>query len=525
MYITPRQKKKYFIVTILLLIGLPLTVFAAISAVRYFSSAGGSETPQNVVLSNLTSTSMTVSWNTDAQTAGSVTVNSGKGDSKPFLDTRGTDKRKTHFIEIVDLDPSKEYSFTILSNTKRYTDENGSKFKFTTSPITSDTPIPKPVYGSLSGDGMEDAVVYILLNGSTSIYPAAAATTTSGKWIVDLSSLRDPASSKIVTISSDTVLNIVAKGPDTLGGTVSGTYSELVDEGGELATSVVLSDAPVETLFALIPKVAQISVVKEVVTNSTSTDTNTNTSTNTNTDTNTNTSVVTDSSKWVDLAGTTVSGNVTKATGKSSIQVTNLTDAGFSINWLSSTKVESYMKYGTVATTMSDTVYDTRDSLTSKSTYYVHSFDVTRLQPETKYYYEVYSGTTLLSSGNLTTFKTLSNPPEYKSISGKISGYSDSSDAVVTVSFANSTVSSSLTDSNGNWVVTIGDIRNASGTSYFAYTDTDKVQIDAILYANTDEIYKVAKNIESANIEIKAKTSASGRTIVKVNGLKNYGVY
>jgi uncharacterized protein YdeI (BOF family) len=531
MYITPRQKKKYFIVTIILLIGLPLTVFAGITAIRYFSSASGNETPRNVVLANLTSNSMTVSWNTDAQTAGSITVNSGKGDSKPFLDTRGTDKRKTHFVEIVDLDPSKAYSFTILSNSKRYTDENGNKFKFSTSPITSDTPIPKPVYGSLTGDGIGDAVVYITLDGNSLVYPAASATTSSGKWIVDLSSLRDPTSNKSVTVGADTKLDIIVKGPDTLGGTISGVYSDLVEEGGQLATSIILSDTPVETLFAQIPKKAQISGVTEVITKKPTTDTTAPTTPTTpTTPINTNTNIITDGSKWVNLVGTETSSNVTKSAGKNSVQVTNLTDTGFSISWLSSTKVESYIKYGTSKTSLADTVYDIRDSVTSKAKYYSHNFEVTRLQPQTKYYYEVYSGSLLLTSGDITTFKTLSNPPEYKSISGKITGYSDPSDAVVFVSFIStskgiSTVSSSLTDSNGNWVVTVGDIRNSTGTEYFVYTDTDKAQIDAVLFANTDVISKTAKNIEQANIEIKAKSSASSRTIVKVDSLKNYGVY
>ena len=136
----------------------------------------------------------------------------------------------------------------------------------------------------------------------------------------------------------------------------------------------------------------------------------------------------------------------------------------------------------------------------------------------------------MLTFGDITTFKTLSNPPEYKSISGKITGYSDPSDAIVFVSFISiskgtSTVSSSLTDSSGNWVVTVGDMRNSTGTEYFIYSDADKAQIDAILFANTDTISKAAKNIEQANIEIKAKSSESSRTIVKVDSLKNYGVY
>lgn len=527
MYITPRQRTRYFWTTIILILLLPITAFAAVMVIRYFIGASGETTPKNVIISNITSNSVSISWTTDSQSTGSVTVNSGKGDTAPFVDIRGTDQRKTHHVDIVDLEPSKDYSFTILSSDKRFGDEKGKSYKFRTSPVTSQTPVPKPVYGSVEGTDKNDVVVYIVVEGDKKVYPASSATTATGKWIVDLSALRDPASKDLVNVSSNTNIQIIAKGVDTLGGSINGTYQDLIDEEGQLKVQLQLSDIPTDSLFASLPANSQIASVASPTSKPSNDGNKDPVVTPPVDDGEDDDEVIAGDVEWTAIPGTR-SNTSSAATGSESVQVTNLTDTGLNILWLSSNASEGSVKYGTNETTLSDTGIDERDSATSKGKYSVHSVRITRLQPETKYFYEIYDDLTLVKKGNITTFKTLSNPPEFKSVTGKISNFSQGNEAIVLFnlksSSATSTIGSTLVDTSGNWVATIGDSRSLNGDSYFTYTDSDKLEITSLSLSNIKGVTLGVKQAVDSGASL-ASTSSTSRKIVKIPALTSYGLF
>jgi hypothetical protein len=533
MYVTPRQRRNYFWTTLILLLGLPLTVFAAISAIRYFSDASADVSPKNVIISNVSANSISVTWITESESAGSISVNSGKGDSAPFIDIRGTDRRFTHHVDIVDLEPSKDYSFVILSNDTRYNDEKGKSFKFRTASVTSQTPVPKPVYGSLDGSDIKDALVYITLKGKDTVYPASSATTATGKWIIDLSSLRDPTKNTLVSTDPNTEISITVKGVGTLGGSISGTYSEIIDNEGQLKTPILLSDVPTASLFADFPKISMISSITQVVT-----------APPVETPTTPETPVIPDEEeviatdvKWSAIPGTNSVSASTSVTGEKSVKITNLTDSGFNIVWLTQTAQEGSIKYGTTASDLSQTGLDERDSAVSKGKYTAHSVKVTRLLAETKYFFEIYSDATVIKNNNVpfevTTFKTLAAPPEFKTITGNIKNVSSAMDTVVLVTLKDvdangttgvSTISSTIPDATGAWVATIGDVRNSTGTEYFSFSDTDTVTTNALSLSTVPAVSKTTK----ASIEGETTLSASSKTsgkVVKIASLANYGVY
>jgi hypothetical protein len=523
MYVTPRQRTRYFWTTILLILMLPLTAFAAVMAIRYFSGASGETTPKNVILSNITSNAVSITWTTDSETAGSVTVNSGKGDSTPFVDIRGTDRRKTHHIDIVDLDPSKDYSFSILSNDTKYGDEKGKNFKFRTSPVTSETPVPKPIYGSVEGTDKNDVVVYITLEGDDKTYPASSATTATGKWIVDLSALRDPATKDLVKVDSNTKINILAKGADTLGGSVSGTYGELIDSEGQLNTQIQLSDIPTDSLLAEIPSKSQIASVSSTVTTPKPTEPDPDP-----VDPEPNEpEVPVGDVIWTALPGTTSSQSSSSETGGSTVKVTNLTDTGFNVIWLSSSPVVGTVKYGTDQSNLTDTGYDERDSAVSQGNFTTHSVRINRLTAQTKYYFAVYEGTTLLKSDSLTTYATLSTPPDFKSVTGNVENLSGG-EALLTMQItrtgASSTLGSTLVDNNGGWVATLGDFRTADGSAYYDVKDTDSVKIAPLSLTNIKSVSTTVKKAVESSVALTASSGGS-RKIVKVKALSNYGVY
>lgn len=538
MYITPKQRRRNFWVTLILILGLPLTAFAAVMAIRYFTGASGETFPKNVVITNLTSNAVSITWTTDSPTAGSVTVNGGKGDSSPFIDIRGTDRRKTHHVDIVDLDPSKDYSFIILSNDQRYTDEKGKGFKFRTAPVTSDIPIPTPIYGEVEGRDKDDVVVFVTLDGDEKVYPASSATTATGKWIVDLSALRDPASKNLVKVDKNTNITITVKGVDTLGGMISGTFGELVDTEGQLQTVIQLNDIPTETLFAKIPSSAQISAIKQQIQTPTPTQSPDKEPETPDNNQENGGGVIAQDVKWKSLAGTTgTSAEINVPTGEDSVQITNITDTGFSVVWLSKTASQGSIKYGTSITDLSETALDERDSTINIGKYTTHSVKLSRLQPNTQYYFEIFNDSSVIRDNgqpfSITTFPTLSTPPEFKTVTGKVSNVADPADSIVIVKIADadnegtkgtSTLSSTLTDSSGNWVVTIGDVRKSDGSEYYSFSENDKITASVLGLTNVKPRTLTIKTSLESPIALEGEASTT-RKIVKIAALANYNVY
>ena len=126
-----------------------------------------------------------------------------------------------------------------------------------------------------------------------------------------------------------------------------------------------------------------------------------------------------------------VSGVTSWPSGKDTVKTTNLTDTGFTVVWVSAEKEEGSVSYGTSATALSSTASDERDSVTNKGKYYVHSVSLTRLQPETDYYFEVVSGDNTYDGFETTTFATLNTPPSYVSITGSVSNLPDTNEGVL----------------------------------------------------------------------------------------------
>ncbi|MBI2357191.1 fibronectin type III domain-containing protein [Candidatus Dojkabacteria bacterium] len=527
MYITPRQRQRNITTTIIIALAIPFTVLAAYFITQYFIGASGETTPENVLVSNVTSNSLTLSWSTTAETTGSVTVKKGGSNSAPYLDSRGNSRRKTHYVEVTDLEPNVEYSFTIISNTTKYTDEKGSPFKFKTTPITGETPIPSPIFGSVTGAEGNDYVVYVIVDGSTTVYPASGSINTGGNWIIDLSGLRD-GTNNLVKVEKDTKLVIVVRGKDGTGAKLSGTYNDLFDADGKLRGSAVLSIAPLSSFTNLFPSK---SVITRVVAQVTPTPTPTPT-----TPVKRQFRVIQDV-KWTPITGTQVGGVTTPTvtTGKSTVKITNVTDTAFTVVWLTSKQETGSIKYGTSADSQNTEVFDERDSILEKKKLYSHSVKVTKLQPEKKYFFVIYSGGVAINNSGasfeVTTYATLANPPDFKTVSGKVNSLAE--DGVVYAriinkdssgTVGNSTYTSAIIDDNGNWIATYGDLRNESGSEYYSHSDADVMEVELLVYQNSTKVSESMKNIDSKTITIDLSSGSGVREIIKVVRLTDYGV-
>ena len=114
MHLTPYQKKQLRFV-VLLLIGIPATVFGVYKGVQYLSQATGDPAPQGVIISNITPSSITLSWVTQKEVEAYVVPVFNGVEKSPVQDKRGSGTRLNHYVELRGLEPDTEYSFILMS--------------------------------------------------------------------------------------------------------------------------------------------------------------------------------------------------------------------------------------------------------------------------------------------------------------------------------------------------------------------------------------------------------------------------
>lgn len=147
--------------------------------------------PKGVMVTNLTDTSFTFTWQTDELATGTLLATSASGKKYSSFDERDITgkmgKYLTHSITVRTLTPSTAYDVTILSNGKK----NQKSFSVTTLPtLTSDAPLLDPAFGSIQttlNQPAEGALVYVTLEGSQTL---STLVQTSGSWIIPLSLVR-----------------------------------------------------------------------------------------------------------------------------------------------------------------------------------------------------------------------------------------------------------------------------------------------------------------------------------------------
>jgi len=527
------SKKQNILTLLILIIGLPLVVFASYQVVQIVTKASANTEPKDVLLSNLTTSSITVTWTTDSQTRGTVALVKNGTSQTPILDTRGNTKRYTHFVELTGLEPNTSYSFVITSDSTEYTATDGNKFTFKTASITADTPTPNPIHGTVDGISGDDVLVFAVLKDK-SAYPVSATMPSGGNWIMDLSAFRKVADNSLVISNSDTNLVLVVVSKTETGDQLTGAYSELFDSNGKLKDTQGFGIGEDSQLYSYFPSVSMLQAAVEVEDPDTDVvipDPEPETPTEEETIDGRVFRIVKDLT-WEDMV---TAGTITWPSGSSTVQITNVTDTGFTVIWASQASEQGYINYGTTTSDLSSQANDERDGVTNRGTYYIHSVSISRLQPETKYYFEVVSGSNKYdNSGNkytATTFATLSTPPSYVSITGTISNVPESGEGVVvayikdldsTGTSGQSGPISTIMDESGKWILSIADSWSTDGTEYFEYTSSDSMYFDILSTIPSFTAISVSMNgITGSDIGITIKDSDTTNTVGK---LPNYGV-
>ena len=158
------------------------------------------------------------------------------------------------------------------------------------------------------------------------------------------------------------------------------------------------------------------------------------------------------------------------------VRITNISEAGFSVSWLTEKPVSGRIDLGTEAKLLKQQALDERDRLSGDiGEYETHYVTVKELSPNTKYYFKILSNNKQYDNNGrlfeLTTGIVLGTPPAADPVYGKILTPSGTAaeGTVVYINVAGGTALSALAKNNGNWALSLSTARTADLSSYLSY--------------------------------------------------------
>ncbi len=172
----------------IIIFGLAAGVYLVLQRETKATQVSAQEVPQNIVITNLESTSATISWQTPIKTLGRVSFGKNSDSEKVALDDRdskGPVARRLHYVNLKDLSPKTEYIFKVISG--KFVSQD--ILKFTTASEDSSQNGYQPVIGSVVSETtpISDGVVYLSAEGMTDQSSLIASR---GNFIVPLSLAR-----------------------------------------------------------------------------------------------------------------------------------------------------------------------------------------------------------------------------------------------------------------------------------------------------------------------------------------------
>ncbi|MBI2019802.1 fibronectin type III domain-containing protein [Candidatus Daviesbacteria bacterium] len=147
-------------------IGIIAGVYLVIREQTFFSQASINLTPKNILITNTTDTSVTISWQTDAPASSFVNFGKDSISEHTALDDRDSDRptsRLTHYVTLKNLVPNTSYQFRITSS-KIFSEIN----KFQTAQEDPESNGFNPIIGSvLDGENpLDEGIVYLSISGA-----------------------------------------------------------------------------------------------------------------------------------------------------------------------------------------------------------------------------------------------------------------------------------------------------------------------------------------------------------------------
>lgn len=188
----------------------------------------------------------------------------------------------------------------------------------------------------------------------------------------------------------------------------------------------------------------------------------------------------------------------TPETTPTNVRVSNVSDTGFTVSFLTDDETPGYVKYGTEATNLRSQSGDDRDQLSgSVGSFTLHHITVRGLDPNTMYYYVLGTGTAAEFDDNGTPFEVKTaqrggTPTAAKTIYGNVLNTTGgpAEGSIVFVASTDMGEMSSLVKSSGSWAVPLSNARTPDGSGYAQVTDSTQVSllVQGLSQAETSQV-------------------------------------
>lgn len=198
-----------------LLIALGITILLSGNTLVFISKATVGSNPKNIQISNLSDSSFTISYVTDAAAAGSISYGNDPSTPEVALDDRdqqasGSADHQIHFITVKNLAPSTKYYYVIDSGSQK-AENNSAPFEITTAPPAINQPSTQPTLSgsvSLSDNSIPtEGIVYITTDNMQQM---ATLINPDGSYQLSLDQLRSSSGVIATTLTPNTILQLQA---------------------------------------------------------------------------------------------------------------------------------------------------------------------------------------------------------------------------------------------------------------------------------------------------------------------------
>lgn len=201
---------------LLVLIGIGVTSYLVQTGVIYIGQAAPDNNPKNIRVTNVSDTSFSISYETDTNVQGLLSLSGDKSLTKitPVLDDRdqatGVVKPyRLHHLTVRNLLPNTQYYFSIVSGASTFQD-NSQPFNVTTGPTIGDAPSSQnPLAGKVitpGGNAPLEAIVFVKTPDAQTLSGLIAK---EGNYIIPLNALRSTNGNQYVTIATDQIIQIL----------------------------------------------------------------------------------------------------------------------------------------------------------------------------------------------------------------------------------------------------------------------------------------------------------------------------
>ncbi|KKR88393.1 MAG: hypothetical protein UU37_C0004G0011 [Candidatus Gottesmanbacteria bacterium GW2011_GWA2_41_12] len=209
------QKIPTLIALLFLIFGIGGGIVLVETSKKIESKASPNIIPGEIKITNITESSMSVSWTTSVKTAGTLSYGETANLGFTALDDRDEDGNpknyETHHVTIRNLKENTKYFFKIISGNKKF-DNGGDPYSaFTGGKINGSVQLD-PAYGVILNNNekpAEGSIVYITVGKSL---PLSTLVKSSGTWLIPLTNLRNSDLSTRPNIQERERIEILVKG-------------------------------------------------------------------------------------------------------------------------------------------------------------------------------------------------------------------------------------------------------------------------------------------------------------------------